>query len=61
MAANTHRPLQVDRTFYVETQLSDDEIAEREVVRQAWAAVDERKKREHHRRMHEFRWHGGML
>jgi hypothetical protein len=61
MPADLLRPLHVDRSLYIDTQLADDEIAEREVVRQAWASHDAREERMRQRRIRDFHWSGGML
>ena len=51
----------VDLSFYENTQLDDAEIIERERVRQAWAKHDVAQERERLRRVHNFRFKGGML
>lgn len=53
--------LQVDRGFYLDTQLSDADIVERETVRQAHADQEASRERERRRRMFNFHWRGGML
>ncbi len=52
---------QIDSGFYLDTQLSDADIVERETVRQAHADQEARRERERCRRMFAFHWSGGML
>ena len=61
MPSGTSAPFAVDPSFYVDTQLADEEIVEREAVRQAQAARDAIGERERLRRMFAFHWRGGML
>jgi hypothetical protein len=51
----------VDRSFYEDNQLGDDEISERKIVRRTWAARDTVKEQERQRRIRSFRFTAGTL
>ena len=52
---------QVELSLYEDTQLDDAETIERERIRHAWAKRDAARERERLRRVHNFRFKGGML
>lgn len=51
----------VDLSYYEDTQLTDEEIIEREQERQAGAKADALREQERQRRMRNFHFSGGML
>ena len=60
MSEHRKPTVNVDQSHYEVTQLADDEIVERETVRQAWAEYHAQRERERLRRRTSFRWKAGM-